>query len=69
MIIYIVVSLFVFFVISLSLILKKQLYVNEHEASIQKEIIKFEHSIKVIENLNNIPNYKLGSGHLYENRE
>ena len=45
--------------------IKKDLYTYEHEADIIRELDTFDKSITEINDLTNIPDYKLGSGHLY----
>ena len=58
-------TIFALLVIVLGFFIKKILYVNEHEAGILIELETFDKSIDEINDISNIPDYKLGSGHLY----
>ena len=58
--------IFVFVVFILALLSKKILYVNEHFQSIKNELKTFDDNYKAIEYIDKIPDFKLGSGHLYK---
>lgn len=58
-------TIFVVAFLVLAFFIKKDLYTYEHEADILRELDTFDKSITEINDLTNIPDYKLGSGHLY----
>jgi len=58
-------TIFVVVFLVLAFFIKKDLYTYEHEADIIRELDTFDKSITEINDLTNIPDYKLGSGHLY----
>ena len=58
-------TIFVVVFLVLAFFIKKDLYTYEHEADIIRELDTFDKSITKINDLTNIPDYKLGSGHLY----
>jgi len=58
-------TIFVVAFLVLAFFIKKDLYTYEHEADILQELDTFDKSITEINDLTNIPDYKLGSGHLY----
>lgn len=58
-------TFFVVALLVLAFFIKKDLYTYEHEADILRELDTFDKSITEINDLTNIPDYKLGSGHLY----
>ena len=58
-------TIFVVAFLVLAFFIKKDLYTYEHEADILGELDTFDKSITEINDLTNIPDYKLGSGHLY----
>ena len=45
---------------------KRILYVDEHVQSIENEITIFDDNFKIIQKLDSVYDFKLGSGHLYE---
>ena len=46
---------------------KSDLYVNEHNASINQEINKFKANFKELENLDINNNYHMANDHIYNN--
>ncbi|MBQ0785882.1 MAG: hypothetical protein KBT69_00165 [Oceanihabitans sp.] len=58
-------TIFVLVFLVLAFFIKKDLYTYEHEADILSELDAFDKSITEINAITNIPDYKLGSGHLY----
>ncbi|WP_452232122.1 hypothetical protein [Lacinutrix sp. MEBiC02595] len=58
-------TIFVLAVFILGFFLKKTLYTYEHEADILRELDAFEKNIAEINDITNIPDYQLGSGHMY----
>ncbi|QRM90054.1 hypothetical protein FG167_12705 [Lacinutrix sp. WUR7] len=59
-------TIFVVAFLVLAFFIKKDLYCYEHESDIVRELDAFDKNITEINDLTNIPDYQLGSGHLYK---
>ncbi len=58
--------IFIITVFIIGIRVKSILYTNEHIQSIENELTLFDDNFNAIEIIDKVPNFKLGSGHLYE---
>ncbi|KAA5825659.1 hypothetical protein FPF71_07045 [Algibacter amylolyticus] len=68
MLFYILTTIFVIIVILIALMAKRFLYVNEHEASIKKELKTFNDNFENIKNIEVNLDYKMGTDHIYKQK-
>ena len=59
-------AIFIIMVLIIGIRAKGILYVDEHVQFIENEITIFDDNFKIIQKLDSVYDFKLGSGHLYE---